>query len=112
MPNIIYEYTTDTGEHIRISSEEQQRSYSNTRGGNERSSEGDVVKKLNTKFEDALGVVKAAATSLKNVMKEVNPDEVEVEFSIKAEGEAGLFSICRAATGAEFKITLKWKNEK
>ena len=48
---------------------------------------------------------------LKNVIYEVKPNEAEKEFSVNAEGEAELFAICKATTGAEFKITLKWKKE-
>jgi hypothetical protein len=39
------------------------------------------------------------------------PPQKKHALNGKAEGEAGFFTICRAATGAEFKITLTWKNE-
>lgn len=108
MPNIIYEYLNESGETIRIQAEGV-RSTSNVRSG--RDSQESTIKKVQVRFEEALGTVKAAASALKKVVDEVKPDEFAVEFSLKAEGEAGLFTICRAATGAEFKITLTWKNE-
>lgn len=111
MPNIIYEYENDKGEIIYINAtvEENDEIRGATRGS--RLSTPTIIKKVEVKFEEALGTVKAAAGALKNVIDEINPDEVSVEFSLKTEAEAGFFSICRAATGAEFKVTLTWKNE-
>lgn len=108
MPNIIYEYLNEKGEKILIQGTESPDRL--TRG--DRDGGTPMFKKVEVTFEKALGTVKAVAGSLKNVIDEINPDEVSVEFSIKTEGEAGFFSICRASTGAEFKITLSWKNEK
>ena len=109
MPNnIIYEYENAEGEIIRIEAESSQRGNTRGRGGNDDS----TVKRVRMKFEEALGTVKSAAAGMKTIIDQVNPDEATVEFSIKAEGEAGFFTICRAATGAEFKITLKWGGKK
>ncbi len=108
MPNI-YEYLNEKGETIRIEAEDT-RVQTATRGSRG-SDESSTIKRVQIKFEEALGTVKAAAGALKNVVDQINPDEVSVEFSLKTEGEAGFFTICRASTGAEFKITLTWKNE-
>ena len=107
MPKIIYEYLNEDGDIIHIQGEalKPQRV---TRGNTE-DSEGVVVKRVKRTFEATLCTVKAAANGLKNVIDEVNPDEAAVEFTITSEGEAGLFSICRTAAGAEFKVTLTWK---
>jgi hypothetical protein len=104
MAGIIYEYSNEKGETILVHAEEVR---SNIRGG--RDSDEATIKKVQVRFEEALGTVKAAASSLKKVVDEVKPDEFAVEFSLKAEGEAGIFTICRATTSAEFKITLTWK---
>ncbi len=104
MANIIYEYETESGETVRIQAEpSEQKKY---RSGTEEV----VVQKVGVKFEAALGTVKAATKGLMRAMKEINPDEVSVEFSIKTEGEAGFFTICRASTEATFKITMTWKH--
>lgn len=108
MPNVIYEYLNEKGEKILIQAEEG-RSASTTRGG--RDTEESIIKKVQIKFEEALGTIKATASALKNVIDEINPDEVAVEVNLKMEAETGFFTICRAATGAELKITLTWKNE-
>ena len=107
MPNIIYKYINAEGEEILVKGESLRE---NTRGG--RDAKETIIKRVQVKFEEALGTVKAASKGLKKVVDEVNPDEVSIEFSLKAEGETGFFTIVRAATGAEFKITLTWKNEK
>ena len=105
MPNIIYEYAD--GQKILVKGEALGQT---TRGGS--TDAATVTKKVATRFEDALQVVKPTLIALKNTLDETLPDEVSVEFSLKAEGEAGLFSICSTAIGAEFKITATWKKEK
>ena len=108
MAKVIYEYLTEKVEVILIQGQEQQNDVV-TRGG--RNSEEFIFKKVQVKFEEALGTVKATANALKNVLDEVNPDEVSVEINLKTEAEAGFFTLCKASTGAELKITLTWKNE-
>jgi hypothetical protein len=108
MPNIIYEYLNEENQVIRIEAVEGRRE--TTRSGSR--DENTVVKRVQMKFEEALGPVKAAASGLKKVIDQVNPDEASVEFMVKASGEAGFFNICKAATEAEFKITLTWKSDK
>ncbi len=107
MPNTIYEYLNEDGEIIRI---QVQETSDRVRGG--RGNTDATLQRVETSFEKALGTVKTATKGLKKVINEVSPDEAKVEFSIKAAGEAGLFTICKATTGAEFKITLTWKKEK
>jgi len=109
MPNIIYEYVNEDGDIIHIHAEDAN-SRPVTRSGR-RDQEESVTKKIQMKFEDALGTVTAAASGLKKVIDKVNPSEASVEFSLKSEGEAGIFTICRATAAAEFKITLTWKKE-
>ncbi|MCA0229158.1 MAG: hypothetical protein LCH91_01755 [Bacteroidetes bacterium] len=109
MSHIIYEYQNEKGETILVQAEDI-RSTSSVRGG--RATEESTIKRVQVRFEEALGTVKAAASALKNVVDEVKPDEFSVEFNLKAEGKAGFFAICQAATGAEFKITLTWKKDK
>ncbi len=104
MPNIIYQYQNSDGEFVRIEATDIREKARSGRN------EENLVRKVQMKFEEALGTISAAANGLKKVIDEVNPDEVSVEFMLKAEGETGFFTICRAATGAEFKITLTWKN--
>lgn len=115
MPPIIYEYETETGELIYIEASDPSKSTSapGMRGGGRgRQEEAPEVRRVKHSFEKALGTVKAAANGLRQVIKDTAPDEATVEFSLKATGEAGLFTICRAETAAEFKITLTWKTPK
>lgn len=107
MPNIIYTFETEDGEEIRIFAEE-----TNERATRSRGNQSPEVKRVATSFEKALAPIKYAAKGLKRMMDEVAPDEATVEFSVKTEGSTGVFAICRASTGAEFKITLKWGDSK
>ena len=111
MPNIIYEYETEDGALVSIEATDPSGdSSAPTRGGRGgRQEEAPEVKRVKLSFEKALGTVKAAANGLKQVINDTAPDEAKVEFSLKATGEAGLFTICRAETAAEFKISLTWK---
>lgn len=104
MPKIL-EYLNEDGDIIRIEVESNSRP---SRGSRDDSNE---TKTMPKKFEQALGTVKAAAKGLRKVVDDVKPDEFSVEFSLKAEGETGFFTIVKASTSAEFKITLTWKNE-
>lgn len=108
MSNIIYEYETETGEIVLIEASAPS-STSSMRGGGRDAQEREV-RRVSVRFEQALGTVRAAAHGLMKVIKDTAPDEAKVEFSLKATGEAGLFTICRAETAAEFKITLTWKS--
>lgn len=113
MPNIIYEYETETGEIVSIEAitPEERTSSPSMRGGRRESQDATPeLKRVRVSFEKALGTVKAAAQGIKTVIRETSPDEAKVEFSLKATGEAGLFAICRAETAAEFKITLTWRS--
>jgi len=110
MPHIIYEYQTEDGGTVAIETTESQPSTSPMRGGSRDSADKDTeIRRVNVSFEKALGTVKAAAGGLMQVIRETAPDEAQVEFSVKVSGETGFFTICRAETAAEFKITLKWK---
>lgn len=71
-----------------------------------------LQEKVAKTFDDALDTTKEAAESLIEKLSELKnfPQEIEVEFGIKL--TAGLDAII-SSTGAEanFKVTLKWKNE-
>ena len=104
MPNIIYEYAD--GQKILVKSEAVAQT---TRGG--ATDTKTLTKNVSARFEDAFQVVKPTIIAIKNSFGDALPDEFSVEFSLKAEGEAGLFMVCSTAIGAEFKITATWKKE-
>ena len=109
MPIVIYEYESEFGE-IFIESESLSSGNKNIPlSGNQ--DKYNLREKVKVKFEDALSAVKSTASSLNSVIDHVGPNEVTVDFNIKAKGEAGFFAICKATTEADFKISLKWKFE-
>jgi hypothetical protein len=68
----------------------------------------DLVQSARQKFEDAIAQLQPAAAVIVEKLKAVNPGEIEVEFGVKLEAEAGAV-ITKAGSEAHFKITLKWK---
>jgi len=60
-------------------------------------------------FSEALGPVKAAARAVMDQFKELATDEIEVEFSLTANGEVGNFAIGTVGVGANYKVKMKWK---
>ena len=107
-PKLIYSYKTEDGLEIFIEGENQtSKGNVNISGSSE--DKNDQIKKVNTKFEKALGVIKASCNALKHVIDEVGPNEVTIEFNIKSKGEAGFFAICKASTEADFKISCTWE---
>lgn len=69
----------------------------------------DVVTKAGQTFEAALEKIKPAATAIITKLRSLGepPNEVEVEFGVKMNAEAGAF-IASAGAEANYKVTLKW----
>ena len=74
----------------------------------------DTVEEVQTKFEDAMEVVRRnAATIISKVKEDLvdPPDEVEVTFGLKATGELGNFAVAKASAEANYTIRMTWKRE-
>lgn len=102
------EYQLDDGTTLLIETEEE-KTAGVTRTG--RGKDSNVIKKTNTKFQDALVSVKSSAHYLRQQLNELKADEVEVTFGLKATGEAGNFAIGRVGMAANYTVKLKWRNE-
>ncbi len=66
-------------------------------------------------FEKSFGAVqKMAATIMKNLHDgfEVEPDEVNISFGVKASTEISNLMISRRGLDSNFDINLRWKKEK
>jgi hypothetical protein len=74
---------------------------------------GEVVVKAAQTFEHALVKVKPAANAIINKLRGLSdpPDEIEVEFGLKLDAEAGAF-VASVGAEANYKVTLNWKREK
>ena len=71
---------------------------------------GDVIESAHQRFEDALAVLRPAATA---VMAEVQtlidgPEEIQLELGFSLKGEVGAV-IAKTAAEGSFKLSLKWK---
>ncbi len=87
------EETEVEGEMIRISSTSRE-----------------IVNISNKTFEESLGIVKPVADTVLNKLKDLSkqPEDVQVSFGISMDLKAGMF--IAAGTGANFNVTLTWKN--
>lgn len=72
-----------------------------------------AVEEVQTKFEDAMNVVRENAQAIINKVKDLSdpPDEVEVTFGLKAAGELGNFAVAKASAEANYTVKMKWKRE-
>jgi hypothetical protein len=71
-----------------------------------------VIIKAIKKFEEAFEPIKKQAISLRRTFIDLQADEVEVSFSLTADGEVGNFAIGKAGVEANYEVTLKWNNVK
>jgi len=76
-------------------------------GGVTRKGVADAIQQAGQSLEQALDRLRPAAQMIVEKLKSVSPDQVEVEFGVKLEAEAGAV-ITKAGTEAHFQITLKW----
>ena len=64
------------------------------------------------KFTEALQYLQPAAKAVLGTLQDINqPDEINLEFGVKFDGTVGAI-LASATTEANFKVSLKWKNEK
>jgi len=74
----------------------------------------DAVEEVQTRFEDAMEVVRRNAQTIIGKVKEGltdPPDEVEVTFGLKATGELGNFAVAKASAEANYTVKMTWKRE-
>jgi Trypsin-co-occurring domain 1 len=62
------------------------------------------------KIQEAVKPAVRGAKAVLDAVKDAKPDEMEVKFGIKVSGDANWF-IARAATEANFDVTLTWKRK-
>ncbi|QCB98300.1 hypothetical protein E5206_16415 [Arthrobacter sp. PAMC25564] len=62
------------------------------------------------RLEDALSAVRPAANAAAEVMKELGPDHLELQFGVKLAGEAGAI-IARNCAEGHFIVTMSFTRE-
>lgn len=97
------EYRLQDGGTILIEADD------NTNLPTKASAGADAIKEAEKMFEEALASVKSAVGAFRSQFADLETDEVEVSFTIKATGEAGVFAVCKVGAEASFNISLKWK---
>ena len=104
----LVEFPSESGEPILVEVEDVGLSGETRRG----LSASAVVERAQTSFEDALDKAKPMATSLVSKLRAMGdaaaPDEVQVEFGIVLNAEAGAI-LAAASAGANYTVTMTWK---
>jgi hypothetical protein len=71
---------------------------------------GKTVDRARVTLEEALGKLKPSLNKLIRTLKELSPDETEVEFGLKIGGETGVI-IAKGTAEVNFTIRMCWKPE-
>jgi len=106
----LVEFPSESGEPILVEVEDMGLAGETRRG----LSPSAVVERAQTSFEDALEKARPMATGLVAKLRAIGdaagnpPDEVQVEFGIVLNAEAGAV-LASASAGANYKVTMTWK---
>jgi Trypsin-co-occurring domain 1 len=83
-------------------------------GGTTRASRrpGEIAEEARETFEQALSKIRPATEKVIHTLRGLaqKPDEIEMEFGFNMSAAAGVV-IASASTGANYKVTLRWKSE-
>ena len=103
MPQFI-RYTLEDGSELLIEA-------AGAESGVVRAGLSEKVEAAKMSFDAALDAVRSSALQIRKKMHDVQADEVEVKFGLKATGEAGnnMLAIAKAGVEANYEVTLKWK---
>jgi len=69
-----------------------------------------TVDRARITLEEALGKLKPSLHKIVHVLKELSPDESEIEFGLKIGGETGVI-IAKGTAEVNFTIRMCWKAE-
>src|SRR5947209_5831579 len=83
-------------------------------GGTTRASRrpGEIAEEAKETFEHALSKIRPATEKVIHTLRGLaqKPDEIEMEFGFSMSAAAGVV-IASASTGANYKVTLRWKSD-
>lgn len=83
-------------------------------GGTTRASRrpGEIAEEAKETFEQALSKIRPATEKVITTLRGLahKPDEIEMEFGFNMSAAAGVV-IASASAGANYKVTLRWKQE-
>src|SRR2546425_6861206 len=72
---------------------------------------GEIAEEAKETFEQALSKIRPATEKVITTLRSLahKPDEIEMEFGFTMSAAAGVV-IASASTGANYKVTLRWKS--
>lgn len=110
--NKVIEFKTEAGESVWVELDETQDS-SSASGAEMQSVSSKDVKKVEGKFENALGTLKTVATAVIQKLDNITnaPDQVEVKVGLKFNIEAGVI-IAKTSTEGNLSVTMRWERNK
>jgi hypothetical protein len=106
----LVEFPSESGEPILVEVEDVGFGGETRRG----LSPSTVMERAQTSFEDAVEKARPMASSLVGKLRAIGdaagnpPDEMQVEFGIVLNAEAGAI-LASASAGANYKVTMTWK---
>jgi hypothetical protein len=71
---------------------------------------GQIIAKAQVTLEQALAKLKPSLQKIMHMLKELSPDETEVEFGLKIGGETGVI-IAKGTAEVNFTIRMSWRNQ-
>jgi hypothetical protein len=71
---------------------------------------GKVAARAQVTLEEALGKLKPSLQKVIQLLKELSPDETEVEFGLKMGGETGVI-VAKGTAEVNFTVRMSWKPE-
>ncbi|MGW4513002.1 CU044_2847 family protein [Streptomyces sp. NPDC004393] len=68
-----------------------------------------LVARAQTSLREALDRVRPALSQVSETVRELKPDEMEIQFGLKIGGESGVI-IAKGTTEVNFAVRVVWKN--
>lgn len=66
---------------------------------------------LAVSFEKSIGAVRKMASAMLEAFRTDQPDDVSINFGLKASGELGNLIVARGGTEANFNVSVRWHKE-
>lgn len=110
MPKYV-EFPLEDGGTILIESADDKKSGTGfVRGA---ANEDSVTDKAAHSFDQAVDNIRKSANTLVSKLRGLSepPDEMEINFSLKASGEVGNLFVARGGAEASYNVSLRWRRE-
>jgi len=69
---------------------------------------GKIAARAQVTLEEALGKLKPSLQKIVHLLKELSPDETELEFGLKMGGETGVI-VAKGTAEVNFTVRMSWK---